>query len=69
MSTKVKIHEAASGDIAVWAEQGGCICLKICNAHRDPVELSEEEALELAAVLTRLVDEVRGGGKSGGMTN
>lgn len=61
MGTKVKIHEAASGDIAVWADQGGPICLKVCNQHRDPVELSEEEALELASLLTLLVDEARRG--------
>jgi hypothetical protein len=68
MGTKVKVHQVASGDIAVWADHGGCICLKVRNEHRDPVELSEEEALELARVLTRLVDQVRGGSEEGGTT-
>lgn len=59
MGTQTKIYEVASGDIAVWIDEGGCICLKTCNEYHDPVELSEVEALGLASLLTQLVKEIR----------
>jgi hypothetical protein len=33
--------------------------LKVREAHNDPVELAEHEALEVAAVLVRLAEEAR----------
>ena len=52
------VHELAGGDLAVWRDEGGSIMLKVRERrYNDPVELSEEEALELAAVLTRLSTE------------
>ena len=59
MGTQTKIYEVASGDIALWVDEAGCICLKTCNEYHDPVELSEEEALSLASVLTQLVKDIR----------
>jgi hypothetical protein len=35
--------------------------LKVREPFGDPVELSEEEALELSAVLARLAEELHGG--------
>jgi hypothetical protein len=55
-----QIYEIAGGEIAVWAEPGGAIILKVCNKYKDPVDLGEEEAIELAELLTRLVREQRG---------
>lgn len=53
MTEKPGVHELAGGEIAVW-DDNGAIMLKVCNAYQDPVELNEEEALELAELLTRL---------------
>jgi hypothetical protein len=55
MASDTNIHELASGDIAVWQEQSGVIVLKLQEKHGDPVELGEEEALELAELLIELV--------------
>jgi len=54
-----KVHEISDGDIGVWIAPGGAICIKACTEFSDPVELSEKEALALADVLTKLVDELR----------
>jgi hypothetical protein len=53
------VHAVADGEIDVWIDEGGAICIKIRNAHNDPAELSEHEALELANLLVRLVEEIR----------
>lgn len=61
MEEPLTIHEAASGEIAIWIDEAGCICLKSRNKYHDPVELSEDEALELANLLIRLVEEIKRG--------
>ncbi len=53
------VHRIASGDIAVWLDDSGSICLKVLEKYGDPVELSEHEALELAELLTRLSRDAR----------
>jgi hypothetical protein len=61
MNTKNEPHvyEIASGELAVWLEPGGPICLKIVSKFNDPVELAEHEAMELAELLTKLVQGKR----------
>ena len=49
---ETEVFEMASGDIFVWVDGG--IHLKIRGAGTDPVELGEEEALELGELLLRL---------------
>ena len=56
MTEKAEFHELAGGEIAVW-DDNGVIMLKVCNEYKDPVELNEEEALELADLLTRLAKQ------------
>ena len=56
MSTR-PIYELAGGDITVWAEESGAIILKVREPFGDPIELGEEDALELAALLVRLVKD------------
>lgn len=51
------VHELAGGDVLVWLDPTGGICIKTVEPHGDPVELGEQEALELARLLTRLVAE------------
>jgi hypothetical protein len=60
MADSIELHKMASGDLVVWLDSSGTICLKTLEKHGDPVELSEDEALQLAAVLTRLAAESRG---------
>ena len=54
-----RVYELAGGDIDVWVDAGGAICLKILNHFNDPVVLAEHEALALAELLTKLVREQR----------
>lgn len=51
----VPIEEFASGEVMIWLDPSGAICLKTVTPHNDPVELAEHEALEIAEALTRLV--------------
>jgi len=60
MADQVELHKLASENIAVWLDPSGAICLKTLEKHGDPVELSEDEALQLSGVRVRLVDESRG---------
>jgi hypothetical protein len=55
--SKSNVYELASGDIVVWAENSGAIMLKVREPFGDPVELGEEEALELGELLIRLAKE------------
>lgn len=54
-----RVYELASGEIDVWVDPGGAICLKIRTEFNDPIELAEHEALALAELLTKLVMEQR----------
>jgi hypothetical protein len=55
----VPVEVFASGEVMVWLDPSGVICLKTVNSHGDPVELAEHEALEIAEALTRLVQAQR----------
>ncbi len=55
MSSSPTIHELASGDIAIWLDENGVICIKTRNEFDDPIELAEHEALELAELLISLL--------------
>ncbi len=54
-----QIYSFAGGEIDVWLDPDGGICLQTRNEYQDPVELGEHEALELAEILTQLVREQR----------
>ena len=60
MTSGTVVHELAGGDIVLWVDNG-VICIKTVEKHNDPVELNEDEAEELAALLTRLVSQCRAG--------
>lgn len=51
------VFELAGGDICVWVDPGGAICLKTRDQFNDPIELAEHEALALADLLRRLVEQ------------
>lgn len=46
--------ESSEGAVRLWVEQGSAIHLKAISPHNDPVELTAEQALELAQALQRL---------------
>lgn len=50
-----ELTELSNGEIRLWAEHGTSIHLKAVTAYGDPVELSEDEATELAQ---HLLDQV-----------
>ncbi len=54
-----EVFKFSHGEVAVWYDD--CICIKAVTQapHYDPVELTEDEAIELAKVLLRLVKENR----------
>jgi hypothetical protein len=51
------VHQMAGGDIDVWVDPGGAICLQ--KRISDPVELAEHEAVALAELLLRLAGRAR----------
>jgi hypothetical protein len=50
----------AGDQVSLWLDPTGGICIQLHEPFNDPVELAEHEALELAEVLTRLVQKQRG---------
>lgn len=49
-----QIFHIAGGQVLVWLDDGGGVCIKTAEPYNDPVELAEHEALELAELLARL---------------
>jgi len=53
-----EVYKIADGDLAVWLqEESGSICISSTNKYANPVELTGEEALELANLLIYLSKE------------
>jgi hypothetical protein len=44
---------------ALWIEQERSICLKLLDSNGDPIELTEDQAEELGAVLIQLAKQIR----------
>jgi hypothetical protein len=55
MSAEPTIYKIAGGDVVLWSV-AGTIHIKTVNAFNDPVELNEDNALELSKLLIRLVE-------------
>lgn len=43
--------ESSDGSVRIWIEQDTSIHMKVATPTNDPVELSEEEAIEIAEIL------------------
>jgi hypothetical protein len=50
--------ESRDGTVRIWIEQGTSIQLKAITKENDPVELSEDEALEIAEVLKQFASRI-----------
>jgi len=60
MIMPASVYELSNGEILVWREEDGAICLKVHTRRDAPVAMKDAEALELAALLTRLAQKSRG---------
>lgn len=52
------LQKFAEGDVYFWIEQESSIHLKAITRHGDPVELTTDEARNLAKALLRAADSV-----------
>ena len=52
MEENNKILKFSDGDVVIWADGG--IMIKALTSYGDPVELSDEEAIELGEALIKL---------------
>jgi len=48
----------SDGDVYLWVEAESSVMLKAITKHGDPVELSAEEAKELAATLLKMAAKI-----------
>jgi hypothetical protein len=54
--SRPEVTYLAGGDVYLWLEQESSVMLKAVTSSGDPVELEEEDARQLAAVLLRFAD-------------
>jgi len=57
MSNRISVHKFADDEVYCWLEQDSCITLKAVS-DRDAVELSAEEAREIASALLALAKQL-----------
>jgi hypothetical protein len=55
MSAESTVYKIAGGDVVLWSVEG-TVHIKTVNSFNDPVELNEDDALELSKLLVRLVE-------------
>jgi hypothetical protein len=60
MSSESKIQTFAEGDVYFWIEQGASIQFKAVSAHGDPVELTADDARDIASALMKAANELDG---------
>ena len=51
-------YREPADDVRVWVAQGSSIMLKAATQHGDPVELTAQDARNIARVLSELADEL-----------
>ncbi len=54
--SKLNVVQLSGGEVTLWLEQGTSVHLRAVTKQGDPVELSVEEAKELAIELLRLAE-------------
>ncbi|MDW3683985.1 hypothetical protein RA280_19990 [Cupriavidus sp. CV2] len=57
-TSKKAYFESSDGAIRIWIEQDSSIQIKAVAKYDDPVELSAQEAIELAAVLQEFAGRI-----------
>jgi hypothetical protein len=56
MTEQRTVYKIAGGNVMLWSVDG-TIHIKAIDKYNDPVELTEEDAVELSQLLARLVSE------------
>ncbi len=51
------LNKFSEGDVSLWVDPNGAIHLKACDTFGDPIELTADEARELAQALQELADQ------------
>ena len=55
---KPEVFSVSDGDVYCWAEQESSVMLKAVTKHGDPVELTKEEAVDLAHALLEAAKKI-----------
>ena len=58
MNEKKEVFSVSNGEAYCWAEQQSSVMLKAVTTFGDPVELTKEEAIELANALLRASEQI-----------
>lgn len=53
MANDNQIFSMASGDVLIWVEEGGAICMTLNTEFNDPADMSADEALAIGQLLVR----------------
>jgi hypothetical protein len=53
-----KTFSLSDGEVRLWIDEDGAICLKAVTSFNDPVELSSAEAMKLAQILKTLSEQI-----------
>ena len=53
------IKNFSDGEVSIWFEENGGVFIKCHEPYNDPVELSEDEAEEVARWLMDIVERLR----------
>jgi hypothetical protein len=55
---KPEVFSVSDGNVYCWPEQESSVMLKALTKHGDPVELTKEEAVDLADALLKAVEKI-----------
>jgi hypothetical protein len=55
---KPEVFSVSDGDAYCWLEQESSVMLKALTKHGDPVELTKQEATDLARALLRAAEKI-----------
>lgn len=55
---KPEVFNVSDGDVYCWAEQESSVMLKAVTKYGDPVELTKQEAVDLAHAILKAAEKV-----------
>ena len=58
MSINKQVNQFSAGEVYFWLEQDSSIMLKAQTAHGDPVELTADEARDIASALSAMAQKL-----------
>lgn len=57
-NNETEYFELDDGEIRIWIEQQACICIKAITKSGDPVEITGDQARDLAEILLKFSDKI-----------